>query len=280
MENIIEIKNLNYSYDKEVLALKNINMNIPKGKLTAIIGPNGAGKSTLFLNLNGVLKADAGEILVEGKKLDYSRANLLEMRKNVGIVFQDPDDQLFSADVYKDISFGPINLGYPKEVVKEKVEDAMEKTGVTHLAKRPTHALSYGQKKRVAIAGVVAMEPKVIILDEPTAGLDPKGVEEIMTLLKKLKDEKGITIILSTHELDIVSEYADYIYIINSGEIKGSGAPSEIFYDIKLIKENNLRLPILVDLATQLQLENIKINNILKMQDMKEELKKLIKNKS
>ena len=259
MNNIIEIRNLNYSYDKDVYALKDININIEKGTMTAFIGSNGAGKSTLFLNLNGVLKADSGEIFIDGKKLMYSQKDLLQMRKNVGIVFQDPDDQLFSADVYRDISFGPVNLGYSKEQVKLRVEYAMKKTGVEHLAQRPTHALSYGQKKRVAIAGVLAMEPKVIILDEPTAGLDPKGVEEIMSLLKKLKEEKGITIILSTHELDIVSEYADYIYVMKNGEVKGEGTPVDIFYNRGLIEESELRFPILVNLKNLLEKDNINI---------------------
>lgn len=276
MENVIEVKNLNYSYD-DVKALVDVNINIKRGKITTIIGSNGAGKSTLFLNLNGVLKPTSGEVLVDGQKMDYSRKNLLEMRKNVGIVFQDPDDQLFSADVYRDISFGPINLGFSEAEVKQKVEIAMERTGVTKLAKRPTHALSYGQKKRVAIAGVLAMEPKVMILDEPTAGLDPKGVEEIMLLLEELKKDKGITIILSTHELDIVSEYADYIYVINSGVIKGEGTPYEIFYNHELLKENNLKPPIIAKLFQTLRQENIDIEKVLKFDEAKKELIRLLK---
>lgn len=276
MENIIEVKNLSYSYD-DVKALSDVSLNIKKGSITTIIGSNGAGKSTLFLNLNGVLKPSAGDVFIDGKKMDYSRKNLLEMRRNVGIVFQDPDDQLFSADVYRDISFGPINLGFSEEEVKQKVELAMKRTRVTNLAKRPTHALSYGQKKRVAIAGVLAMEPKVMILDEPTAGLDPKGVEEIMLLLEELKKDKGITIILSTHELDIVSEYADYIYVINSGVVRGQGTPYEVFYNDALLRENNLKPPIIAKLIQTLRNENIDIEKVLKFDDTKKELIRLLK---
>lgn len=241
--NIVETKNLYYRYEKGELALENIDIEIPKGKTTTILGGNGAGKSTLFLNLNGVLRPESGEIYINGKKLEYSRKNIIEMRKTVGIVFQDPDHQLFSADVYRDISFGAVNLGLDEEEVRRRVDYAMEKTGITHLAQRPTHALSYGQKKRVAIAGVLVMEPELIILDEPTAGLDPQGVSEIMTLLNDIKEKMGISIVIATHDIDLVPLYSDYVYIMNSGKLAGRGTPKEIFANPKLIRENNLRLP-------------------------------------
>ena len=241
--NIIETRNLCYSYEGGDLALDNVSIEIERGKTTAVLGGNGAGKSTLFLNLNGVLRPQSGEIYVAGKKLEYSRKSILEMRRRVGIVFQDPDHQLFSADVYKDISFGAVNLGLPEDEVRRRVDDAMEKTGVSHLAKRPTHALSYGQKKRVAIAGVLVMEPELIILDEPTAGLDPQGVSEIMKLLDEIKARTGISVVIATHDIDMVPLYSDRVYIMNGGKVVAGGTSKEIFSDSESIRQNNLRLP-------------------------------------
>lgn len=241
--NIIETRNLCYSYEGGELALDNVSIEIERGKTTAVLGGNGAGKSTLFLNLNGVLRPQSGEIFVSGKKLEYSRKSILEMRRTVGIVFQDPDHQLFSADVYRDISFGAVNLGLPDDEVRRRVDDAMEKTGVSHLAKRPTHALSYGQKKRVAIAGVLVMQPELIILDEPTAGLDPQGVSEIMKLLDEIKGRMGISVIIATHDIDMVPLYSDRVYIMNGGKVVAGGTSKEIFSNPGVIRENNLRLP-------------------------------------
>lgn len=270
MNKIIEVKNLCYKYDNNT-ALDNLNISIEKGKITTILGSNGAGKSTLFLNLNGVLKPDSGDIIIDGEKLVHKKEELIKMRKNVGIVFQDPDDQLFSADVFRDISFGALNLGLDNDEVKRRVEFAMERTGVSHLRERPTHALSYGQKKRVAIAGVLVMEPKVIILDEPTAGLDPSGVKEIMELLSELKKDKEITIIISTHEIDLVPEYSDYVYIMNSGRVVGEGTPEEIFKDEKLILDNNLKLPIICELKHYLKKNGIELSEKILLEEVKKE---------
>ncbi len=276
---IVEVKDLCFGYDNEHTVLQNLNMQIPEGKLTAILGCNGAGKSTLFLNLNGVLRPNSGEIWIDGKRLEYSKNALLEMRKNVGIVFQDPDDQLFSADVYRDISFGPLNLGLPVDEVKKRVENAMERCDITHLRERPTHALSYGQKKRVAIAGVLAMEPKVIILDEPTAGLDPKGTAEIMSLLNDLTQDRGISIILATHDMDIVPSYADYVYVMSDGQVKGHGTPLEIFSNDELIRANNLRLPIIYELSQKLRSDQIPIEESLTMEELREQINLLYRKK-
>ncbi len=276
---IVEVKDLCFGYDNEHTVLQNLNMQIPEVKLTAILGCNGAGKSTLFLNLNGVLRPNSGEIWIDGKRLEYSKNALLEMRKNVGIVFQDPDDQLFSADVYRDISFGPLNLGFSSDEVKKRVENAMERCDITHLRERPTHALSYGQKKRVAIAGVLAMEPKVIILDEPTAGLDPKGTAEIMSLLNDLTQDRGISIILATHDMDIVPSYADYVYVMSDGQVKGHGTPLEIFSNDELIRANNLRLPIIYELAQKLRSDQIPIEESLTMEELREQINLLYRKK-
>jgi len=179
----------------------------------------------------------------DGKKLDYTRQGLATLRSRVGIVFQDPDDQLFSASVAQDISFGAMNLKLPEPVVRERVSQAMQRTGTSHLQERPTHSLSYGEKKRVAIAGVLAMEPEVLILDEPTSGLDPGGVSEIMKLLKGLKEKLGLTVIFATHDIDLVPLYADYTYVLDRGRMILEGTPKEIFREKDLLRSVKLRLP-------------------------------------
>ena len=163
--NIIEVDKLSYSYSDDSLALDNVSIQIKKGKTSAILGGNGSGKSTLFLNLNGVLKPKSGKIFYNGQEMSHNKKDLFELRKKIGIVFQDPDDQLFSADVKKDISFGLINLGLSPEEIKSRIEFVVQNTGIKDILDKPTHGLSFGQKKRVAIAGVLAMQPEVIILD-------------------------------------------------------------------------------------------------------------------
>ena len=182
--NIIETKNLHYEYADGTYALSGVNLGIRKGKITAVLGGNGAGKSTLFLNFNGILRPSLGEVIFKGEPVSYSRSGLREIRKSVGIVFQDPDNQLFSASVYQDISFGAINLKLPEDEVQRRVELALKRTGIEHLKSKPTHCLSHGQKKRVALAGVLVMEPEVLVLDEPTAGLDPAASVHVRNLIK------------------------------------------------------------------------------------------------
>lgn len=240
---ILATKNLSYSYDGESSALDNINIEIPKGKITAIMGGNGAGKSTFFLNLNGVLKPDAGEVYFDGKPVVYNKKGIKEMRKEIGIVFQDPNDQLFSSSVRKDISFGAINLGLPEDEVKKRVDAAIQSVGIKELELRPTHALSYGQKKRVAIAGVLVMEPKVIILDEPTAGLDPAGVSEIMSLLLEINKSMGISIVIATHDIDIIPLYCDYTFVFDKGTVIMEGTPKEVFAKADILRKHSLRIP-------------------------------------
>ena len=239
----IEVKDLTYAYPDGTPALQGVSFGAEQGEVTGILGSNGAGKSTLFLNLNGVLTPQGGQVLLDGEPVSYARRNLPELRRRVGLVFQDPDDQLFSADVYRDISFGAVNLGLPETEVRRRVEDAMTRTGVSALRDKPTHALSYGQKKRVAIAGVLVMEPSVMILDEPTAGLDPQGVSDIMTLLRDIRKSLGVTIILATHDLDIRPLYCDRVYLLSGGRMVTHGTPEEVFRRPELLRENHLRLP-------------------------------------
>lgn len=240
---ILETRNLCYSYDGETEALKDINIKIPKGKITAIMGGNGAGKSTFFLNLNGVLTPDDGEVFFDGKQVVYNKKGIREMRKQIGIVFQDPNDQLFSSSVRKDISFGAINLGLPEDEVRKRVDDAINRVGIKDLEYRPTHALSYGQKKRVAVAGVLVMEPEVIILDEPTAGLDPAGISEIMTLLLEINRTMGISIVIATHDIDIIPLYCDHAFVFHKGTVIIEGTPKEIFSQADILRKHSLRIP-------------------------------------
>jgi cobalt/nickel transport system ATP-binding protein len=241
--NVIKARNLHYTYADGTQALKGVNIDIKKGKTTSILGGNGAGKSTLFLTFNGIHKPSSGEILYNGKPLEYTRDGLKELRSKVGIVFQDPDNQLFSASVYQDISFGPMNMKLPKDEVRRRVDLAMERTGVAHLKNKPTHCLSHGQKKRVALAGVLVMKPEVLVLDEPTAGLDPMGVSEIMVLLRDVQEELGLTIVIATHDIDLVPLYCDYVYVMDQGSILLGGTPKEIFSRPEMLRDVHLRLP-------------------------------------
>jgi cobalt/nickel transport system ATP-binding protein len=254
--NIIETKKLCYSYNGKKLALDNVDIVIPRGKTTAVLGGNGAGKSTLFLSLNGVLTPDRGKIFFEGQEVRYDKKGIMEMRKRVGIVFQDPNDQLFSSSVKKDISFGAMNLGLPLDEVRKRVDRAIVQTGIGEYVDSPTHALSFGQKKRVAIAGVLVMRPEVIILDEPTAGLDSKGASEILRLLTKIKEETGVTVILATHEIDIIPLYCDYAYVLDHGKVAMEGSVEEVFSNQEAIRKHALRLPRIAHLMEILKNED------------------------
>ena len=246
-ELILEAVDLDYSYPDGTKALRNMNLHVQKGEKLAILGSNGAGKSTLFMQFNGIYRPNSGSLKYQGQDISYKNKALIELRKMVGIVFQDPDSQLFSASVYQDISFGPLNLGLTEEEVKERVKQALTDTETTDLEDKPTHLLSYGQKKRVSIAGVLVMEPEVIIFDEPTAGLDPRHSKEFMQLLERLSIE-GKTIILSTHDVDLAYSWSDRLVIMSSGEIIAQGAPGELFLRPELIERADLALPWLIEM--------------------------------
>jgi cobalt/nickel transport system ATP-binding protein len=253
--NIIEAKDITYNYPDGTEALKNVNFDVEKGKIVALLGPNGAGKSTLFLHFNGILRPTSGQISVEGENLDYSKDGLMKVRQKVGIVFQNPDDQLFAPTVVEDVAFGPLNMGLSPEEVEKKVSDSLEKVGMNGFKNKPPHHLSGGQKKRVAIAGILAMDPQIMVLDEPTSGLDPKGASQILKLLYKLNEE-GISIIISTHDVDLVPLYADKIFIISNGEIIKEGTPHHVFEDVTTIRNANLRLPRIAHLMEILKKED------------------------
>lgn len=253
---ILEAEHLTYGYDEKRHAIEDLSIAFEEGKTTAILGANGAGKSTLFLHLNGILQPEHGEVRFRGQLISYKKAGLRQLRSKVGIVFQNPDDQLFSASVYQDISFGAVNMGLPSEEVHRRVNVVMEQIGITYLKDRPTHSLSFGQKKRVAFAGIMVMQPEVIILDEPTAGLDPVGVSELMHLLQDVCRQQNTTIILSTHDIDVVPIYADVIDVMDQGHVIAHGTPEEIFAQPELLRSHHLRLPRISHLLEILQKED------------------------
>lgn len=253
---MLKAENIEYSYDDGTKALKGINFDIPKGKMVSLIGKNGAGKSTLFLQFNGILRPDKGKIYIDDKELKYDKKSLVECRQKVGIVFQNPDDQIFAPTVEEDVAFGPLNLELSMDEVQERVTKALKRVGMEGYEKKAPHYLSGGQKKRVAIAGILAMKPDLMILDEPTAGLDPAGVQKISKLLKELNEE-GMTILISTHNVDLVPTYADYVYVMLDGKIIGNGTPKEVFSKKDLIKKANLKLPIISELFVNLKERNL-----------------------
>ncbi|MCT4477434.1 ATP-binding cassette domain-containing protein [Peribacillus frigoritolerans] len=241
-EHIFHIEGLTHQFADGTFALNDLSLTIQQGKKIALLGNNGAGKSTLFLHLNGLLQPTAGKIRFKGKKMKYDRKSLLSLRKQVGIVFQDPDSQLFSANVQQDISFGPMNLGWDRIKVQEKVNWAMAQTEVTELKDRPTHFLSLGQKKRVAIAGILAMEPDVWLLDEPTAGLDPYFSRQIMALLDSIHHPDK-TIILSTHDVNLAYQWADEVVVMNDGKVIYQGNPISVFHEEDVLLQAHLEKP-------------------------------------
>lgn len=247
MRVLLETKDLHYKYPNGPEALKGLNIRIEQGAKIALVGPNGAGKSTLLLMLNGMLKPDSGEVLFDGIPLKYESRSLRELRRKVGFVFQNPDVQIIAPTVYQDVAFGPVNLGYNDEEVKSAVSEALGYVGLTGYERRPPHYLSGGEKKRVAIAGVLAMNPDVLVFDEPTSSLDPAGAEQIMELLDELHNS-GKTIIISTHDVELVYLWAVTVILMEKGSILKQSTPDKAFSDREMIKKAKLRMPVLLDL--------------------------------
>ena len=237
----VETINLSYAYPDGTKALDNVNFTVKKGENIAILGPNGAGKSTLLHQFNGLIKPTSGSVFVLGKEVN--KQNLTEIRQRVGLVFQDPDDQLFARTLGQDVAFGPTNLGLPKGEVEERVRWALEVTELKGLESKAPQNLSTGQKKRAAVAGVLAMKPEIMILDEPMANLDPRTATKILRLLLQLNKELGITLIIATHDVDLVPLFATKICILNKGKIILEGTPEEVFSQAETIRSLDLRLP-------------------------------------
>lgn len=261
----IILDHINYIYGEDtplaVMALKDINLVIPDGQFVGIIGHTGSGKSTLMQHLNGLIRATSGHIYFNGEDIyddDYDRKKL---RSKVGLVFQYPEHQLFEIDVFTDVCFGPKNLGLDRKEVELRAYDALRKVGFPNeLFYQSPFDLSGGQKRRAAIAGVLAMKPEVLILDEPTAGLDPKGRDEILQQIKKLQKETGMTILLVSHSMEDVAEYVERIIVMNQGSILFDGAPREVFRHYKELEEVGLAAPQVTYIMHALREKGLNVN--------------------
>lgn len=249
---MIKTESLEYGYEDGTQALKDINLDLDRGNVIGIIGANGSGKSTLLLNILGMLKPTSGRVKYRDKVLKYDKKFLREYRKNVSIVFQDPEKQIFYSRVYDDVAFALRNLGVEEDEVARRVRNSLEKVKAIDLKEKPTHFLSYGQKKRIAIAGVLVMDTDILLLDEPTAGLDPHMTKEIKKIVADLKNDKKL--LISSHDMDFIYEICDYIYVLGDGEIIGEGNAGDIFLDSKLIEDALLEKPWLVKIHENLNL--------------------------
>ena len=236
MHHTLDIQDLHFSYPDGRKALRGVSLFINPGEKTALVGPNGSGKSTLLLHLNGILRGE-GEVHVCGKEL--TNESLRQIRALVGLVFQDPDDQLFSQSVYEDVAFGPLYMGLPKEGIAQKVRQALEDVGMAGSEARVPHHLSEGEKKRVAIATVLSMDPEVLVLDEPTAGLDPRGRRELIQLLRGLPQ----TMLVATHDMRMVAELFERTVIIDEGQVVGDGPTAQILAEPHLLERHGLEAP-------------------------------------
>ncbi len=237
----IEAKDVYFSYPDGTAVLKGINFSIPRGEFVGILGGNGSGKTTLLKLLNGLSKLAKGDILINGENIKSINRDILFTKACT--MFQNPEDQLFSPTVSEDIAFGPTNMGLGQKEIKQRVASALEAVEMLEYAQRPIHALSFGKKKRVCLAGVLAMDPEIIFLDEPTSCLDPAGVQAIMQLLKNLNKQKNITFVMSTHSVDLVPVFINRVIILNKGVVVEDGTPQAVFSNSDRLKNAKLRLP-------------------------------------
>ena len=242
MGTILETKDLNYVYEGGKHALKNVSVKIPTGCKVAFVGPNGAGKSTLFMHFNGILKQTDGVVEYNSKKVEHSKKGLIALRKDVTFVMQNPDDQIFNVIVEDDVAFGPYNLDLPIEEIRERVYDALKMVGMENERKRPIHHLSFGQRKRVAVASALAMQPKVLIMDEPTAGLDPEMVHRLYEIADEV-NMKGSTVMISTHDVETAYSWADLVIVLVDGEVLAQGTPFEVFSMKDVLEKAGLSVP-------------------------------------
>lgn len=258
----IEALNVTYRYDEDVedqVAINNVDLSIERGSFTVILGHNGSGKSTLAKLLNGMLKPDEGKIIVDG--LDTAEEkNEYEIRKRLGLVFQNPDNQIICTIVEEDVAFGPENLGIEPLEIRQRVDSALSAVGMSDFAKAAPHQLSGGQKQRVALAGILAMKPECIVLDEPTAMLDPIGRKEVINTVTSLNKEKNITVILITHFME-EAQNADRVIVMKKGSIVADGSPTEIFAMTDVLEDSGLALPQTTELLTLLKNNGLNVNN-------------------
>lgn len=283
---LIEVNNLTHIYGIgtpfEKKAIENINLKIEKGEFVGLIGHTGSGKSTFIQHLNGLLKPSDGKIVCDGIEITRESKNLTELRKKIGLVFQYPEYQLFEETIYKDISFGPRNLELSNEEIDRRVKNAMEFVGLPFekYRDRSPFELSGGLKRRVAIAGVMAMNPKVLILDEPTAGLDPRGRDEILDEITTIHRKTELTIVLVSHSMEDVAKIADRIIVMDNGKIFMDNEPREIFKKEEELKNVGLGIPQITSFMHKLKEKGIDIDpNCITVEEAKEEVKKYLRSK-
>ena len=277
----IEIRNLNHIYGQDTIfqqyALKNVNLTIEDGEFIGLFGHTGSGKSTLTQHLNGLLKATDGDILYNGESIYREGYSMKTLRSKVGLVFQYPEHQLFEVDVFSDVCFGPKNLGLAQEEIEKRAKEALEMVGLDEsFYKQSPFELSGGQKRRVAIAGVLAMKPEVLILDEPTAGLDPKGRDDILGLVAKLHEEQKITIILVSHSMEDVAKYVSRLVVMNQGEKAFDGTPKEVFRHYKELEAIGLAAPQITYVVQALRERGIMVSeDVTTVEEARDEILKL-----
>lgn len=248
---ILEARDIRYRYPRGQEAIRGISFHIRRGEKIALVGPNGAGKSTLLQMFNGMLRPDSGIMLFDNVPMQYDTASLRQLRRKVGFVLQNPDRQIIAPTVYQDVAFGPTNLGYTEQQVKDAVATALRYVGLEGFERRPPHQLSGGEKKRVAIAGILAMDPDVLVFDEPTSSLDPSGSEDLMELLDELNHD-GKTIILSTHDVGLAYPWADRAILLMDGQIIREDVPDVAFGNTKYVRMAHLSVPTLLELSQEL----------------------------
>ncbi len=281
----IQVKNLTHIYSEgmpyETVALTDISFDIDKGEFVGIIGHTGSGKSTLIQHLNGLIKPKSGSILIDGVDIAGKDVKMRDIRRQIGLVFQYPEYQLFEETVHKDVAFGPLNLGLTQEEADERVVEAIGLVGLNYeeVADRSPFELSGGQKRRVAIAGVIAMKPQILILDEPTAGLDPKAHADILQMIERIHEVQQNSIILVSHNMGDIARLADRVFVMDRGKLAITGTPAEVFQQADLLESLGLGLPPSAFLMRELQSRGVPVStNVLTIEAAEEELYRILTN--
>ncbi len=272
----IKTVGVGFSYQEGTEVLSDIDMDVKSGEFIAMLASNGSGKTTVLKVLVGLLKPQKGEVFVKGQAIKSYKSS--QLYQQIGLVLQNPNDQLFAPTVRQDVSFGPRNLGLAETEINQRVENCLESVGADHLVDRAIHQLSFGEQKRVSLAGVLAMKPSILVLDEPTAGLDPAGEAKMLHLLSRLNKEQKITIIMATHSVDMLPLFADRIYVLRKGKIISQGNPEEVFSDHEMVNNASLRLPYISRLLHELRsLDGVPFDDLpLTMNEARQRIMQLI----